>query len=208
VFANSFSSQQQNAARAAKLAVSVICFTLLGVASAAPRASFDACFDLHGRTYGVDPELLRALARTESSLNPRALNSSHEATTGSVDIGLMQINSRWLPKLAQHGISRRDLDDPCTNIEVGAWLVQDLLRRHGNAWEAVGAWNAACTALRGAACQQARTGFAWKVYRNRRAPAPAATRLAAQAAVPQSGLVRTSDQFASLALPATEKVQP
>lgn len=44
-------------------------------------------------------------------------------TNGTVDIGPMQINSWWLPKLARFGISRAQLrDNLCTNILAGAWI--------------------------------------------------------------------------------------
>ncbi len=124
-----------------------------------------ACWDDAATRYGVAPELLRAMARVESSLNPDALNLSHTSRTGSIDIGLMQINSRWLPALAQYGIDGTALRDPCTNVQVGAWILADLFRRFGVTWEAVGAYNAACTSLKGHDCKAARMRYAWRVYR-------------------------------------------
>lgn len=47
--------------------------------------------------YGVSPSLLKAMATVESSLRPGAMNADHLLKTRSVDIGLMQINSRWKP---------------------------------------------------------------------------------------------------------------
>lgn len=182
------------------LALSAAC-----AARAAPAATppaFDACFDLHGATYGVDPQLLRAMARTESSMRPEAMNLSHASATGSVDIGLMQINSRWLPQLQRYGITRDALRDPCTNIEVGAWILADLLKRKGNHWDAVGSWNAACTQLKGEACRRARAKFAWKVHRNwRDQPARELTaRQAPRSTLPPVALWRVSD----LRAPKTE----
>src|ERR1700675_4146333 len=120
-----------------------------------------ACWEEAGERYGVSPQLLYALARVESSLNPAAANNSHRKGPGSYDIGLMQINSSPLPRLARHGINEADLYDPCTNIHVGAWLLSNEFSRHGVSWESDGAYNAACTQLREKDCRVARAKYAW-----------------------------------------------
>jgi soluble lytic murein transglycosylase-like protein len=130
--------------------------------------AFDACFDQHAQRFGLDADLLRSIAVVESGMRPHADNNSALARTGTRDIGLMQINTSWLPVLGRYGIGLAELHDPCTSIEVGAWILSDLLRRHGNSWEALGAYNAACTQLKGRACQQARTTYAWRVWHARR----------------------------------------
>ncbi len=113
-----------------------------------------ACWDQAAERYGVSSELLYAIARTESGLDPLAIGRNRN---GSRDIGLMQINSAWLPQLSAHGIAERDLLNPCTNIQVGAWILAGNVQRLGYTWEAVGAYNAANPALRRA--------YAERVYR-------------------------------------------
>jgi soluble lytic murein transglycosylase-like protein len=129
------------------------------------------CYAEAGRLYGVPAPLLMAISKVESGFDPAAINRSHRSRTGSIDLGLMQINSRWVqrPPLSQLGYSPTALLDPCTNVKVGAWVLSDLFRRYGSTgdglWSAVGAYNAACTSLHGLDCVRARRVYAWKVYR-------------------------------------------
>lgn len=129
------------------------------------------CFEQAGRRYGLNPTLLEAIGQTESSLRPQATNLTHHARTGTYDIGLMQINSSWLPKLAAFGIAEH-LREPCQNVMVGAWILANHMRESGFDWNGVGAYNASCRTLSAAQCRTVRADYTWKVYRNwTRAPA-------------------------------------
>ena len=124
-----------------------------------------ACFEEASAMYGVPATILRGVSTVESSNNPLAVNRSHVLRTKSVDIGMMQINSRHLPALSKFGITHESLLDGCTNVKIGAWLLAQLFNAKGVSWDAVGANNAACTQLKGDDCQRARATYAWKVYR-------------------------------------------
>ncbi len=99
--------------------------------------SLAECIQSAATFYGVSDLLIYVVAMQESGMDPYALNSNSE------DIGIMQINSRWLPTLKQKaGITRNDLFDPCVNIHVGAWVLRGNMNRYGPTWRAVGAYNA------------------------------------------------------------------
>lgn len=149
--------------RLSKFWSSALC--ALVVLPAVGVAADTTCWQSAGVKHGVDPWLLYGIAKVESSLNTNAMNLTHKKRTGSYDIGLMQINSRNLKGLAQFGINEASLSNPCVNIEVGAYILAEKIRVHGNTWDAVGAYNAACTQLKGNDCLRARRVYAWKVYR-------------------------------------------
>jgi soluble lytic murein transglycosylase-like protein len=119
----------------------VLLFGIAGLAHA-------DCWEEAGREFSIAPELLYAIAEQESNLNPRAIGHN---SNGSRDIGLMQVNTYHLPRLAKYGITEQSLlNDSCRALKVGAGILADFMRRYGYSWEAVGAYNAG-TAIDGGA---------------------------------------------------------
>jgi soluble lytic murein transglycosylase-like protein len=117
--------------------------------------SVSACWEEAGARYNIHPQLLYAIAKTESGLRPTAKNRNRN---GSYDIGIMQINTLWLPTLRRHGIKEEELWEPCLNIHVGAWILAQNIRRIGSSWKAVGAYNSGKPAIR--------LKYAQKVYKH------------------------------------------
>lgn len=98
------------------------------------------CWNKAAHYYHVDPYLLYAIANVESGMNPYAVGKNHD---GTIDVGLMQINSTHFTALEQHGISeQRLMTEPCTSIMVGASILSGMIKVYGYNWEAVGAYNA------------------------------------------------------------------
>jgi soluble lytic murein transglycosylase-like protein len=93
------------------------------------------CFEEAGEAYQISPELLLAIAKVESGLDPQALNRN---TNGSTDIGLMQINSRWKKSLGENW---RHLSDPCYSVMVGAWILRQCVDRYGDNWDSVACYH-------------------------------------------------------------------
>ncbi|RME81009.1 MAG: invasion protein IagB [Caldilineae bacterium] len=141
---------------------------LLTAPAQAGGQAWEACFDAAGQRYGIAPALLRAIAQVESNLDPAARRSNRD---GSRDIGIMQINTRWLPELARYGITEKGLaSDVCLNIHVGAWILALEIRRFGYGWEAVGAYHAG--AGRDEARRIRRARYALRVHRRLAADRP------------------------------------
>lgn len=106
---------------------------------------------------GLNPYLLYAIAKQESGLNPKVV--SRPNANGTVDIGLMQINSAWLPTLlSRFGITKLDLFRSCVNLDVGAWILYENFKTYGYSWRAIGAYNAKS--------EDKRLNYVRKVYRH------------------------------------------
>ena len=96
------------------------------------------CIATAAHQYDLDPLLLLAIKYVETANRidmPIRYNKN-----GSRDIGLMQINTVWKDTLKQYGIEYADLEIPCTNVAVGAWILATHIKRKG-LWEGVGAYH-------------------------------------------------------------------
>lgn len=117
--------------------------TVLLLASLLPFVVIADCYDLAGRDYKIEPDLLRAVSFRESSWRDNALNY---VSPDSYAIGRMQIHSQNFNHLSQFGITPEHLkNDVCMNIYTGAYYLAIAFKRWGYSWRAVGAYNAGFT---------------------------------------------------------------
>ena len=103
---------------------------------------FLACMALVAQIYDLPPRVLPAIQRVEGG----GVGTVHRNTDGSEDLGVMQINTLWLPALAKYSkistteVRARLLLRPCYNIAAAGLIMRtyldetrgDLMRAVGN----------------------------------------------------------------------------
>jgi soluble lytic murein transglycosylase-like protein len=147
-------SSTQNSRRRPRDAKALLLGLVLALPSLPAHAGPRDCLADAAHRFGHGRAILDALMRQESG--GHCARRHRPNANGSYDIGCMGINSSWLPMLEKKfGISEYDLYTPCTNIHVGAWLYARNVRRFGDSWRAVGAYNAKN--------EQKRIAYAWKI---------------------------------------------
>ncbi|MFN3447907.1 MAG: lytic transglycosylase domain-containing protein [Roseococcus sp.] len=100
-----------------------------------------ACMTLVANLYGIPPRVLPAIQRVEGG----QVGSVSRNRDGSEDLGVMQVNTRWIPALAAYTgeseavVRHRLIHDACYNIAAaGAIFRHKLDRRRGDVVAAVG----------------------------------------------------------------------
>ena len=93
------------------------------------------CINQAAVDYHVPAVLIVSVLKTEDGRNGMASPNKN----GTYDFGPMQINSRWLPRLQQFGISQHDIQyNPCINVGVGAWILGTSIADRNQLWPGVG----------------------------------------------------------------------
>ena len=102
---------------------------------------FLACMALVASVYGLPPRVLPSIHVVEGG----QVGMVHRNTDGSDDLGVMQINTRWLPALArvarmsEAAVGARLVTDPCFNIAAAGLVLRTYLTaRHGELMGAIG----------------------------------------------------------------------
>lgn len=96
------------------------------------------CINHAAITYHVPATVILSVIKQENGRNGLAkLNKN-----GTLDYGVMQINTIWLSKLASYGYAKEDLQyDACKNVEAGTWILAQGLAEAKTAWRGIGNYN-------------------------------------------------------------------
>lgn len=105
----------------------------VALASPAQRSAEDrvfACAKRAAEITGLPVLLIWAVKRVESgsALTGKVVNHNDN---GSVDRGLMQVNSIHESWISKFGLGADDLYDPCISLMVGAAILANEVRQHG-----------------------------------------------------------------------------
>lgn len=94
-----------------------------------------SCLLLAAETYEVPPAVLLGIMTVEGGRVGQEVGPN---TNGTFDLGPMQINTIWLPELADHWQVDEETargwvrDDACVNIQVAAWILRGRIDKTGN----------------------------------------------------------------------------
>jgi hypothetical protein len=106
----------------------------------AEEAMIENCLKAAADLHHVPAGLLVLLINVEAG----RLGAISQNSNGTVDIGPMQVNDSWIPKIARHWGASTELsyhalrDSFCANVEGGAWILRQALdEARGSLWEGV-----------------------------------------------------------------------
>jgi soluble lytic murein transglycosylase-like protein len=98
-----------------------------------------ACLMLAAQTYSVPPAVMVGILQVEGG----AIGQQVKNKNGSFDLGPMQINTVWVPELAEYwGVEQTTAakwirDDACTNMGVAAWILRKHMNETGSLSKAI-----------------------------------------------------------------------
>lgn len=100
---------------------------------------YDDIFLKYEKEFGISYFLMKAIALTENAdFDNDAIMKNDN---GTIDVGLMQINSMWKYWLPEANITHQKLKDPDFNIKIAYTIVSKIIERHGYSWDSIGRYH-------------------------------------------------------------------
>lgn len=109
---------------------------VMGTPAASPleNPEIAQCVPQASKAFGVPQEIIEVVLEVEGGWPGAEIENNN----GSHDLGPMQINTQWIPRLKAFGVSREDVrDNPCVNISIGTWLLATELEQGRTLAEAI-----------------------------------------------------------------------
>lgn len=96
------------------------------------------CINEAAIEFNLPAKLIISILNTEQGKTGKISKNPN----GSYDIGPMQINSSWLPRLKHYGISEHDIKyDSCLNVKIGTWILAQSIAGENNLLKGIGNYN-------------------------------------------------------------------
>lgn len=122
--------------------IASICHVPIATAINIPNPPFtteqERCIVPASEFHQVNPHILRAILRVESSLKPSTVTRNEN---GTLDVGMGGMNSIHFRELAKFGIAPEHLLDACVASFVAAWHLKKNVNKYGNTWFGVAAYH-------------------------------------------------------------------
>ena len=112
-------------------------------------ATLATCLMLAAQTYQVPPAVLVGIMHVEGG----RIGQEVRNTNGTYDLGPMQINTIWLPELADSwNVDKRTAkawvrDNGCVNVHVSAWILRQQYDRTGSIRGAIASYHSRTPSL-------------------------------------------------------------
>ncbi len=132
------------------ITVLLLAFLIAAVSKLGSRFTYPREFEQEvltaSREYGLDPDLVFAVIRTESHFEPKAV--SHAGAEGLMQI--MPVTAEWIAWRRGYTHEREKVFEPAYNIDMGCYLLSYLLDYYKNDLIlAVAAYNAGASSVDG-----------------------------------------------------------
>src|SRR5579872_738859 len=111
-----------------------------------------ACVLMAANTYHVPAAVMIGIMHVEGGHIGQEAGPN---INGTYDLGPMQVNTRWLPGLAQTWhvstpVARTWVrDDGCVNVHVAAWILRNKIDETHSLWAAIAAYHSATPSIGG-----------------------------------------------------------
>jgi soluble lytic murein transglycosylase-like protein len=124
---------------------------ILAVETAPSQGALSECLLAASQLYNVPISVLTGIMRVEGGHAGQAVAN----TDGTSDLGVMQVNSIWVPQLARlwnvdyataYGAVR---DDGCENIYIGSWILKQKIAQTGTLYNGIAYYHSARKKLGG-----------------------------------------------------------